>query len=57
MQGGEGQLHLGLHADGADHPAALGVIGQILEQSGLADACLALDHQERLAPARTASTN
>ena len=47
MQPGERQLHLGLHADGARDPAPGRLLGDELQQGGLADARLAAQHQHR----------
>ena len=45
VQPGERKLHLGLGAAGADHPAADRALGEMVQQSGLADACLAAQHE------------
>jgi hypothetical protein len=47
MQPRERQLHLGLHAGGARHAALGRLLGEILEQDGLADPGLAPQHQHR----------
>ncbi|GAA4302401.1 hypothetical protein GCM10023178_08630 [Actinomadura luteofluorescens] len=45
MQAGERQFHLRLDAGGARHPAARGVLGQVVEQGRLAHTGLAMQHQ------------
>nr|BFF16550.1 hypothetical protein GCM10025730_00710 [Promicromonospora thailandica] len=45
VQAGEGELHLGLHAGDVGDPAPCGPRDQVVEERGLAGACLAAQHQ------------
>jgi hypothetical protein len=44
MEPGEGELHLGLHADGSRDATPRGTLRDVLEQRGLADPRLASQH-------------
>ena len=46
VQTSEGQLHLGLDARCPGDAASLGLVGQVVEQSGLADAGLATNDED-----------
>jgi hypothetical protein len=47
LQRGVGQLHLGLHPEGAEDPEPLGLLGGIVEQGGLADPRFTEQHEDR----------
>ncbi len=53
MQPGERQLHLGLHAGHLDHAEVVCLLDGVARQRGLADACVAPQHEDAApAPAR-----